>query len=656
MAGKRPLSPADLEGFALARQAATLAPGLADGDGGAAVLTCTASRAPLAWGVGPHPAKDALAHAARLGVSLAGATCFIASADAAAAAAASASCPADSICQQPCCCIAGLAAAGVVRCCVFSGRGQTDRTHGGMDIVFLPSPAASAGPTSEAFSEYGTLGSRRRRLPVRGDLELPSWPSKEPPPASSPAAATIASATSSSSSESSSAHACSCSFRLVPLIVAAVAIVFTAVAAAALPPAPYGRAFDNGIVIPTVARLDAVRRDTRGRTGYNGRHIYMRYAHLLEALGRARIHFGLRDDDTRDVDTTVAANAPRAAHAASAASAHRTRRTRRTRILNVGCGYGVFDRLLLEGLSKHYSNARPPASTDDTLPGLPVPDFVGIDTAADEIEYSRDQARATGYSSGASAAGGNDIGGRPTCMYVHHNISSVAGGGAVEEGAFSSLQALHTVEDKAPFDVIIFSEVAEHIPRAQLHRTLDTMDHWLAPGGTVLLTVPNRLTVRNRARAAFTTISAFASSPLSALAAVFSPPLPMSQERTHTHPTHPTHPTNPTYPIVKMDPSHVTRPHRTPPSAEYTVAEIEDELLASTVWGGGKGGHDARYRVMDPPGPNGVLVYFPFEKSAIGSWMTTVVLPEEGWARRALAYWWPDAACHFIYVLQKPRD
>jgi SAM-dependent methyltransferase len=534
-------------------------------------------------------------------------------------------------------------------------KDQPDRKHGGMDIVFLPSPAASADPTSEAFSEYGTLGSRRRRLPVRGDLELPSWPSQDPPSASSPAAATIASAITTSSSITSSAsssssspkfsypHACSCSFRLVPLIVAAVAIVFTAVAAA-LPPAPYGRAFDNGIVIPTVARLDAVRRDTWERTGYNGRHIYMRYAHLLEALGQARIHFGLRDDDTRDDDTAVAANARRA----SAASARRARRTRRTRILNVGCGYGVFDRLLFEGLSKR-SSARPASTdatdaTDATDDGLP--DFVGIDTAADEIEYSRDQARATGYSSGDSA-GGNDIGGRATFMYVHHNISSVVAGGAAEEGAYSSLQALHTVEAKAPFDVIIFSEVAEHIPRAQLHQTLDTMDQWLAPGGTVLLTVPNRLTLRNRARAAFTAISAFASTSLSAFAAVFSP---MSQERTHTHPTHPT------YPIVKMDPSHVTRPHRTPPSAEYTVAEIEDELLASTVWGGGTRGHDARYRVVSPPGPNGALVYFPFEKSAFGSWMTTVVLPVEGCVRRALAHWWPDAACHFIYVLQKPRD
>jgi 2-polyprenyl-3-methyl-5-hydroxy-6-metoxy-1,4-benzoquinol methylase len=153
--------------------------------------------------------------------------------------------------------------------------------------------------------------------------------------------------------------------------------------------------------LPTYDEL--VRLRETGRTvGYNGIYIYLRYQAILRLLE------GLPLGPT----------------------------------LAVGCGYGIFDRLL-------------PADLD----------YTGIDLAEAEIAFASAWARAE----------------RPSFRYLR---------GALESFDFRG----------GTFDLVILSEVLEHVPAPEVHGLLQRAVDLLAPGGKLLVTVPNHWTLRNRAR------------------------------------------------------------------------------------------------------------------------------------------------------------
>jgi 2-polyprenyl-3-methyl-5-hydroxy-6-metoxy-1,4-benzoquinol methylase len=155
--------------------------------------------------------------------------------------------------------------------------------------------------------------------------------------------------------------------------------------------------------IPSLAELEALRAD--GQTlGYRGIHIYLRYRAILATLA----HAGVRP----------------------------------ARVLVVGCGYGVFDRLLPAGV-----------------------ELTGIDLAANEVAVAAAWARAH----------------RPTWRYRAEPLAACA----FPDGAF---------------DLVVLSEVIEHVPEAELPALLAEVVRVIAPHGHLLLTVPNRLHLRNRAR------------------------------------------------------------------------------------------------------------------------------------------------------------
>ena len=126
---------------------------------------------------------------------------------------------------------------------------------------------------------------------------------------------------------------------------------------------------------------------------------------------------------------------------------------------------------------------------------------------------------------------------------------------------------------------------------------LEHVDRLLIPGGHLLLTLPNRWTVRNRVRWLLG------------------------------------------LPLVRMDPTHIVRTERTPPSAEYSAEEVEAEILQSPVL-------RRRYQLR---WSSAELVYFPrwVEKSALGRTLTPLRL------RQWVTWAFPGACCHFMLVLEK---
>jgi SAM-dependent methyltransferase len=112
------------------------------------------------------------------------------------------------------------------------------------------------------------------------------------------------------------------------------------------------------------------------------------------------------------------------------------------RALGVGTGYGIFDRLL-------------PADLD----------YTGVDVDAAAVAY--------------------------------------AARWAAQAGRRFSYRALPLAACGFPtgqFDLVILSEVIEHVPEPEVMPLLAEVQRVLSPGGHLLLTVPNRLHLRNRAR------------------------------------------------------------------------------------------------------------------------------------------------------------
>jgi 2-polyprenyl-3-methyl-5-hydroxy-6-metoxy-1,4-benzoquinol methylase len=155
------------------------------------------------------------------------------------------------------------------------------------------------------------------------------------------------------------------------------------------------------IETPTTEELEDVR-SAGSEVGYRGAGIYVRYRAILEVL------HGLEAD----------------------------------RILVVGCGHGIFDRLLPENSQ-----------------------VVGVDIAEDEIETATKWARDN----------------RPNYRYVM---------GRVED--------LDIPPDWA--DITIVSEVLEHIPESEVPKLLSAAIRLTDPRGRILVTVPNYRQLRNRAR------------------------------------------------------------------------------------------------------------------------------------------------------------
>ena len=155
------------------------------------------------------------------------------------------------------------------------------------------------------------------------------------------------------------------------------------------------------VEVPSFARLHALRAEGM-QVAYRGIYIYLRYRAILEVLA------GRRFD----------------------------------RVLEVGCGYGIFARLL-------------PADID----------YVGIDTGEAEVRVASAWAAAH----------------RPGWRFLRGTVTT------------------HAQADAA-FDLVLLSEVLEHMPEQEAEATLAACVRALAPGGHLLLTVPNRLHVRNRAR------------------------------------------------------------------------------------------------------------------------------------------------------------
>jgi len=143
-----------------------------------------------------------------------------------------------------------------------------------------------------------------------------------------------------------------------------------------------------------------------GRTvGYNGIYIYLRYRAILRLLAGERL------------GPTLA----------------------------IGCGYGIFDRLLPDDL-----------------------ELTGIDLADREIEFAQAWAKTQ----------------RPSYRYWR---------GSLEDFHFEAQS----------FDLILLSEVLEHVTEAEAAKLLATALSLLQPGGRLLVTVPNHWTLRNRARRCF---------------------------------------------------------------------------------------------------------------------------------------------------------
>lgn len=160
----------------------------------------------------------------------------------------------------------------------------------------------------------------------------------------------------------------------------------------------------GAITVPTFEQLLELR-ETGRTVGYNGIYIYLRYKAILEVL-RGRIV---------------------------------------KRVLNVGCGYGIFDRLL----------------PDDV-------ELLGLDLGEAEIDF------ASAYAAEA----------RPKFTYRRMRLQDAD----LKPGSF---------------DLVILSEVLEHMPEPEVGETIDHALEALRPRGLLLVTLPSRDTLRNRARRLF---------------------------------------------------------------------------------------------------------------------------------------------------------
>lgn len=158
------------------------------------------------------------------------------------------------------------------------------------------------------------------------------------------------------------------------------------------------------ITVPTFEELVELR-ETGRTVGYNGIYIYLRYKAILEVL-RGRIV---------------------------------------KRVLNIGCGFGIFDRLLPDEV-----------------------ELLGLDLGEAEIEF-------------ASAYAAKE---RPSFTYHRQRLEDAE----LEPGSF---------------DLVILSEVLEHMPEPEVARTIDQALAALRPRGLLLVTLPSRDTLRNRARRLF---------------------------------------------------------------------------------------------------------------------------------------------------------
>jgi SAM-dependent methyltransferase len=154
--------------------------------------------------------------------------------------------------------------------------------------------------------------------------------------------------------------------------------------------------------LPSSSQMDEARRAGQA-IGYRGEGIYVRYTGVLQMLS------GLTGD----------------------------------RILEIGCGHGVFDRLL------------PSSAT-----------LVGVDISRDEIETARGWADQH----------------RPTFNYFL---------GRVEDLDLPAEWA----------DITIISEVLEHVPEFETRHMLEAAIALTNRNGWILITVPNIHQLRNRARA-----------------------------------------------------------------------------------------------------------------------------------------------------------
>ena len=155
------------------------------------------------------------------------------------------------------------------------------------------------------------------------------------------------------------------------------------------------------VVVPSVAELEKLR-ETGQAVGYRGIHIYLRYRAVLRMIEGMRFE----------------------------------------RALSIGCGFGIFDRLLPPDL-----------------------DYEGMDLGEDEIAFAREWSARE----------------RPTFRYTLGRFTDRP----PEPGAF---------------DLILMSEVLEHMPEPEVRATLEKAAESLAAGGVLLITVPNHLHLRNRVR------------------------------------------------------------------------------------------------------------------------------------------------------------
>ena len=155
------------------------------------------------------------------------------------------------------------------------------------------------------------------------------------------------------------------------------------------------------VVVPSLDDLERIR--AIGQTvGYRGVYIYLRYRAVLRLLEGRRFE----------------------------------------RALSIGCGFGIFDRLL-------------PADLD----------YEGMDLDDVEIAFARGWAASE----------------RPTFRYTR--------------GRFTDRPS-----EPGAFDLILMSEVLEHMPELEVRETLAKAAESLAPHGVLLITVPNHLHLRNRVR------------------------------------------------------------------------------------------------------------------------------------------------------------
>lgn len=157
------------------------------------------------------------------------------------------------------------------------------------------------------------------------------------------------------------------------------------------------------VEVPSLATLRALREEGL-RVGYRGMHIYLRYQALLALLEGQRFR----------------------------------------RAVIVGCGRGIFDRLLPPDL-----------------------ELLGLDIAEGEVQTAQGWAAQH----------------RPRWVYLR---------GTLEEARLPSGFA----------DLVVLSEVLEHVEEAQVGPLLRGVVDLLAPKGRLLVSVPGRNTPRNLARRA----------------------------------------------------------------------------------------------------------------------------------------------------------